>query len=173
MKSKLLFNSSSYIEAINHELDLGPTKVYISSFGVNTGVSGRGSVYDRSPTHEILRWINVNTKNSRVVVGTPTHSVDTYIPRIVSNAEHFRGFTWRHSPNLHLKCWIFFRKRTITALVGGRNLGDSVWNDLSLWLPSSEVSNLVAYYEEVIWRAAIPVVIDKTTSIVFKGKEIK
>lgn len=167
----MIFNYDNYVKAIWDELLKKPNEVWISSFGCNTGVSGRGGTYTYSQTFKMVDWINRNTKSSRILIGTPTHSVDSYLNRLTFNAEYFGNIRWRYELDIHLKCWIFHFDKTISALVGGRNLGDSGWSDISLFTTKTEAKQLARFYNK-LWTSTKPVRKETPLRLIHKGKVV-
>jgi hypothetical protein len=149
----MIIEYNEYVRAITRELSGEPRKVAVASFNVHAGISARGGIY-QTDSYKLLQIVNELEVDSRVLVGVgPTCGED--LPKRLTNcAEHFRSIEWRTRPNCHLKCWIFHRRSgEVKALVGGRNLGDSEWADVSVWLPHKDAAWLLRFYD-TLWASA-------------------
>lgn len=163
----MIFTYNDYVLSILEHLDRSPVKVYVSTYNLQIGISARGGVYDKSDSHRIVRAIDTNTKGSRILVGLPAFG--DAIAKLTNSAEYFGNVLWKYRTDCHLKCWIFFyQKGIVEALVGGRNLGDSSWADMSLWLGQKDSKKLSTYFDQ-LWLSAKPV--SKTTLQLNPGKD--
>lgn len=145
----MFLDYSEYIRAITRELEARPVRVSIATFNAHVGVSARGGVFP-TDTHKLLEVMNKTTRDSRVLVGLGP-SLGEDVPRRLTNCQEFFPFVmWKTKANCHLKCWIFhYRNGTVKALVGGRNLGDSEWADVSVFLDHRDSKRLLQFYESL------------------------
>jgi hypothetical protein len=157
----MITTHQDYISAIQRGLDDKPSSLFISTFNLQTGVSSRGTAY-ASPTFLLLQRIQASVRDPRLLVGLPTQG--DCIQRCQAAAEYWPKLRVRTLYDLHLKCWIFKYKGDTRALVGGRNLGDSQWRDVSWWLNGKQSKELLGYYAD-LWSEAKPVTIDTTPHI--------
>lgn len=162
----MIFTYNDYVLSILEHLDRAPSKIYVSTYNLQIGISARGGVYDKSDSHRVVRAINESTKGSRILVGLPPHA--DAVNKLTNSAEYFGNIFWKYRVDCHLKCWIFFYKTTTEAIIGGRNLGDSSWHDVSLWLGQKDSRKLATYFDQ-LWLSAKPV--SKTTLQLNPGKD--
>lgn len=148
----MIFSDADYHHAIVEQLMSRPKQVWISSFNFNSGISDRGTLFQRSQTFQLLDDINRSTKNSRVLIGLPSKIPERFLAKLTNTAEFFNNIEWRFRSDLHLKTWIFFRPIPI-ALFGGRNLGDSSWADASVFLSQKDSRALQGFYDS-LWSGA-------------------
>jgi hypothetical protein len=141
---------NEYLDELNKAVSAKPSAVFISTFNLQVGVSARGTVYQHSPTYKLLTEINRSVGTAHVLVGLPSVSTEAS-SRVQCSAEEWKNIKFRTRENLHLKCWIFKYRSHISALAGGRNLGDSQWEDVSWWLNQGESKKLFGYFQE-LWQ---------------------
>jgi hypothetical protein len=149
----VIIKYGDYIDELHKALDRKPLSVFISTFNLQTGVSGRGTVYQHSDTYKLMSRVNNEVKNSFVLVGLPSHNPPETEAKVQCCSEEWKNIRFRTRGNMHLKCWIFSYDKHMSALAGGRNLGDSQWDDVSWWLNQSESKQLKQYLIELYGNA--------------------
>lgn len=167
----MIFTYEDYIRAIDAKLRLDPTEVWIATFSIQAGISSRGQVF-RSSIGNLVTRVSTNTENSRMLVGVnPDDRIG--MRKVEAAAYQWRSIAFRTRPDSHLKCWIFFYgKGNPCALIGGRNLSDSRWHDLSLWAPrQKDVKELIRQYDK-IWKSADPVRLTEPVKLRRSGRVV-
>lgn len=150
----MIFSHEQYIDAIVRMINRNPTRVFVSTFNFHVGISGTGAMYTKAPMYQIMDYLNTKVKDVRVMVGLPP--LDSQAGKLINSAEHFSNIEWRYRQDLHLKCFIFHYGRSVEAITGGRNLGDSKWFDASCFLSSKDARELNGFFVE-LWKQARPV----------------
>lgn len=90
--------------------------------------------------------------------------------RLMNHAEQFPEFKWRVTTSLHLKCILFFYKKNVRGVAGGRNFTDSDWADCTFELTTSQIKTLYGHVNNQ-WSQARPLT-DETISQIFDEEEI-
>ena len=153
-----------------------PRAVLISTYGLYAGIlpDGRdtrdwGKMY-KSQTRELLESMR-GIENVRLLIGLyEFKSCKGKVPcsdcerkyvmdliRHMNHAEKFSEFQWRVTPQSHLKCALFTypdnHPAPLRGVVGGRNLNDSSWADLTIELDKMSILRVQEHVEE-IWKTA-------------------
>lgn len=150
----MIFTYPDYITSLQHELSHRPKRVWISTYGFNVGIAETGNVFCRSPSYQLIEQVSKKTTGSRILIGIAPKFNNSLSRKLTNSAEFFPTIQWRTRSNQHLKCWIFFHlDGTKRALVGGRNLGDSDWADVSVWINGKDAQRLQAFYDS-LWLKA-------------------
>lgn len=154
----MIFTYQNYIESLHDAILHKPKKVWVSSYGFNVGIGETGNIYARSETFRLFQMISNTTVGSRVLIGTSSRTASSLQRRLTNSAEYFPVLQWKTKGDIHLKCWIFFwPNQRKTALVGGRNIGDSEWADVSVWVDGGDAHRLSIFYDDLWIKAkAVP-----------------
>ncbi len=139
-----------------------PKSAIVTSYGIYAGITqdGRDStewgdkyhLYSRDFLESLAEVPDV-----RIIIGLPdyrsckgrskcedceTNYVASLI-KIYNHADKFSQYKWRMSDTSHIKCAIFINVGSnISAVVGGRNLNDSIWTDASYTIEGQVASDL-------------------------------
>lgn len=129
------------------------TRVDIATFNIHVGISAAGGVYTPIESHKMVNEI-AKLRGSRILVGLPRFGIRDCQKRVGNCAEYWRGIEFRTKTESHLKCLIFHLKSGETrGMIGGRNLGDSEWADVMVWLDRVNSKRLLAFFEST-WTSA-------------------
>jgi hypothetical protein len=168
---RILASEEKYFEYL-HSLIRGATNCYISTFGVYAGIlaDGRdvteyGGKYQNS-VHELLDALaKINTK---ILVGLPPLIYCDWqkrcpdceenhlarLKRVALTANHWPSIEWKILPRLHMKLvCVYKRSKPVGGIVGGRNLSNSKWQDLSISLQTSHVRKFKNHFMQIYHSA--------------------
>lgn len=176
---RLLFDLADHYNFLNNCVEEKPTAIRLGTYGLYAGImpDGRdsrdwGAKY-RSETRELLEKIKTTDAKVKILVGQYEHKSckgksvvcsdceRKYVldlVRLMNHAEAFSGFKWRISTGIHLKCAIFTYPESnpsaIRGQVGGRNLTDSQWADVSVELDKMSCIRVQEKFDE-LWEDAL------------------
>jgi hypothetical protein len=161
----------------------GADQVLISTYGIYAGINhygqdlnGQSSKYTAYAKEFLDSLIGVSKVN--IVVGLYPYSSckgtarcvyceSRYVRgllRLSSHKDHFSSFKWRVKPNNHLKCVLAIRGNSFEGIVGGRNLSDSNWNDLTFRLEPEDAKEVFKMVVP-IWKEAEDLTDDTLSSL--------
>jgi len=150
----------------------GADQVLISTYGIYAGIThygqdlnGQSSKYTAYAKEFLDSLIGVSKVN--IVVGLYPYSSckgtvrcvyceSRYVRgllRLSSHKDHFSSFKWRVKPNNHLKSVLAIKDNSFEGIVGGRNLSDSNWNDLTFRLEPEDAKEVFKMVIP-IWKEA-------------------
>lgn len=157
---KYFFELHEYYQALHNTMkDMRPDRVTISTFGLYAGVTTYGDdvrkVYNQpNYTATFLdRLVNLGVE-TEIVVGVPEFHVcvegckhcvkkwNNSLKRYYYTVRKWPEINWVFVRWNHLKCVIFEKDGNYRVFCGGRNLSESTFSDVMLYLPNSDVNSL-------------------------------
>jgi hypothetical protein len=112
-----------------------------------------------SGSFEMLERLEKAGKRHRVrlLVGLPQMDQDKHLANACAYGS-LKGVDVRSVYNSHLKLWLFRRNvfSEWTAIVGGRNLGNSTWDDLTVEIKGCGLRKLATLFNGVWRRGEVP-----------------
>lgn len=175
-------SNTEHYEALNQLIDAGPDKVLISSFGIYAGLQANGMDVHPKEESQIRKILEkLRPINTYLLVGIPDyrscrgftkcmHCERKFVKGILRTYELstlYPKFSWKISRAHHSKAFISIKNGLIQAVVGGRNLTDSDWNDMSLLVSGDEI--LPIFIKQ--WAAADSLT-PELVSQIFENNEI-
>jgi len=160
----MLLTIEDHYDTLFELLEKKPTKVFISSFGLYAGITADGKDWHQrggkytSRTHEFLDKLST-VEDVRVLIGAAEYisckveqeqyrKVQLFcedcfnkygetFKRLLKHTEAFPYIHWRIRINTHLKMTMFqYADNSIVTVLGGRNLTDSDWPDVTFRIDS-------------------------------------
>lgn len=174
---RLLLTLGDHFKFLNECLRLRPTTARIATFGLWAGITPSGADTRewgekyRSETREFLETMRRVPKVNMLVgnyeykscKGKNTACYDCekqYVMgliRLINHAEAFPEFKWRIATGSHVKCALFLygdeEEPEVKGIVGGRNMTDSSWADVTVELDKMSILRLENHFD-TIWKSA-------------------
>jgi hypothetical protein len=189
---QLFLTGEEHNDFIQTAIDLKPSKVFISTFGIYLGITYDGrDTTEWGPEYAIRTRELAESMRSlpdvNIMVGLQNYRsckgkiscIDCekqYVRgliRLMNHAELFPEFTWKMTTDLHLKCALFFYtkpKPDTLGVTGGRNFTDSSWEDATFTMAPSEIGNMWQHIKPT-WKEAWDIT-DSAISDVLEKQEI-
>lgn len=150
-----------------------PDKVLISSFGIYAGIMPNGddihlkSEKYHNRIHDVFDSL-VEVPSVQVLVGVPSyiecidycsHCAEKYIRNMIRTHMHSKrwNYSWKFSTELHLKCSVYIWKNLKRAIVGGRNMTNSSFADLSMLVKDEQVIDNIIEMYNTLWNESLDI----------------
>jgi len=164
-----------------------PDEVMIATYNIYAGIlhdgedaHSWGEKY-HSDAHEILDML-CDCKRVRIIVGTPPLSLckagcedciaKQYksATRLSKHALKWPKYQWKYTGDFHLKCYLFKKDGIMKGVIGGRNLSDSNWVDVTFNIDDKHCK-VIEYLFNQSWDKSTDITIENLESSIMKQVE--
>ncbi len=166
----MFWTTEEYFKGLRNALGDKPNRVWLSTFNVYAGITKNAidvrKVYSiTNHTANFLDQIDRLDVECNIMCGLPVFiscredcpdceqkKIDK-LKRYKFTQQNWSGLNWKFVENFHLKYAIFEYEDKLRVFIGGRNLGDSDWVDLSLELADQETCQGVLDQAKKLWKS--------------------
>lgn len=166
----MFWTMEEYFKGLRGALSDKPNKIWLSTFNIYAGITKKAvdvrKAYSvTNHTANFLDQIDGLNIECNILCGLPMFTEcrkgcldckqkkkDTF-KRYKFTQRHWPNLNWKFVKDFHLKCAIFEYEDKLRVFVGGRNLSDSSWVDLSMELADQETCQSVLNQAKKLWKS--------------------
>lgn len=172
----MLINTDEHFKQLDKLLDRKPKAAYVSTFNVWASIMHDGRDLTKykekyaNKAYDFLERLNNEVKKVKLLIGTSEYASCAKEDRCISCEKKFvkvalrniecankwSNCDWRFVVENHFKCYMFFYDDTAEAVVGGRNLNNSKWTDISLLASKKQIPILYKLFNKT-WSRGVKI----------------